>query len=169
MNRRMAARGSPPNIQYATLCFCLGVLGIGLVELLHLEDCFISAPGPEAKRDEHLVERTLRVVHGTSCAITRNVNSLLILPCEIVGNAKNEGDFDTALELCARGGLKGRDERFAYLAAAIEGLRENHEEALELLEKAIEMNGVNRVHAFHDPDFQSLRDDPTSDEIFAVD
>ena len=84
-------------------------------------------------------------------------------------HAKNAGDLDTALELCSRGGLKGRDERFAYLAAAIEGLRENHEEALELLEKAIEMNGVNRVHAFHDPDFQSLRDDPTSDEIFAVD
>jgi tetratricopeptide (TPR) repeat protein len=84
-------------------------------------------------------------------------------------HAKNEGDLDAALELCARGGMKGRDERFAYLAAAIEGLRENHEEALELLEKAIEMNGTNRVHAFHDPDFQSLRDDPTSGEIFAVD
>jgi tetratricopeptide (TPR) repeat protein len=84
-------------------------------------------------------------------------------------HAKNEGDLDTALELCARGGLKGRDERFAYLAAAIAGLRENHEEALQLLEKAIEMNGTNRVHAFHDPDFQSLRDDPKSGEIFAVD
>ncbi len=84
-------------------------------------------------------------------------------------HAKNEGDLETALEFCARGGLKGRDERFAYLAAAIEGLRENHEEALELLEKAIEMNGVNRIHAFHDPDFQSLRNDPMSGEIFAVD
>ena len=83
-------------------------------------------------------------------------------------HAKNNGDLEAALDLCSRG-LKGRDERFAYLAAAIEGLQENHDRARELLEKAIEMNAANRVHAFHDPDFQSLRDDPASDEIFAVD
>lgn len=83
--------------------------------------------------------------------------------------AKNEGDFETALDLCNRGGLKGRDERFAYLAASIAGLKEDNEGALELLQKAIELNQANRVHAFHDPDFQSLRDDPSSDEIFAVD
>ena len=82
---------------------------------------------------------------------------------------KNAGDLDAAIEYCNRGGLKGRDERFAYLAAAIEGLRENHEEAAKLLERAIEMNPVNRVHAFHDPDFLSLRSDPDFAEIFSSD
>ena len=83
-------------------------------------------------------------------------------------SAKNSGDLDTAMECCNRGGLKGRDERFAYLAASVEGLRENHGEAARLLEKAIEMNPANRVHAFHDPDFSSLRDDNGYSELFVV-
>ena len=84
-------------------------------------------------------------------------------------HAKNRGDLDTAMEYCDRGGLKGRDDRFAYLAAAVHGLRENHEEAAKLLEQAIEMNPANRVHAFHDPDFLSLRADPEFAEVFSID
>jgi tetratricopeptide (TPR) repeat protein len=73
--------------------------------------------------------------------------------------AKNDGDFDTAAELCSRGGRKGKDERFTYLAASIHALSGEAEEAVRLLELAIELNPKNRVHAFHDPDFTSLRQD----------
>ena len=83
--------------------------------------------------------------------------------------AKNAGDLEASMELCNRGGLKGRDERFTYLAAAIEDLSENHEEAARLLSKAIEMNRANRVHAYHDPDFEGLRSDPELAEILSID
>ena len=52
--------------------------------------------------------------------------------------AKNQGDLEAAMESCNRGGLKGKDARFTYLAAAIEGLRGNQDEAAKLLVKAIE-------------------------------
>ena len=84
-------------------------------------------------------------------------------------SAKNAGDLEASMELCNRGGLKGRDERFTYLAAAIEDLSENHEEAAKLLAKAIEMNPANRVHAYHDPDFEGLRSDPVLAEILSID
>ncbi len=83
--------------------------------------------------------------------------------------AKNAGDLEASMELCSRGGLKERDERFTYLAAAIAALSENHEEAARLLAMAIEMNGANRVHAYHDPDFEGLRSDPELAEILSID
>jgi tetratricopeptide (TPR) repeat protein len=82
--------------------------------------------------------------------------------------AKNEGDLETAMEVCSRGGAKGRDERFAYLAAALECLQENTDAALEQLAKAIELNSENRVHAYHDPDFSFLRDDPEHAALFVA-
>ena len=80
--------------------------------------------------------------------------------------AKNEGDLDEAMEYCNRGGLKGRDQRFAYLAATIEAVRGNTAEASRLLERAIEMDGKNRVHAFWDPDFSEVREDPELSALF---
>ena len=74
--------------------------------------------------------------------------------------AKNAGDLDAAIESCNRGGLKGRDSRFTYLAAAIESLRGNREEAAKLLLKAIEMDPANRVRAFWDPDLADVRKSP---------
>jgi tetratricopeptide (TPR) repeat protein len=74
--------------------------------------------------------------------------------------AKNRGDLDTAMEICNRGGLKGRDVRYTYLAAAIESLRGNQDEATALLLKAIEMDPATRVHAFWDPDFAEVRKSP---------
>jgi tetratricopeptide (TPR) repeat protein len=74
--------------------------------------------------------------------------------------AKNAGDLEAAMETCNRGGLKGRDPRFTYLAAAVEGLLGNRDEAARLLLKAIEMDPVNRVHAFWDPDFAEVRKSP---------
>ena len=80
--------------------------------------------------------------------------------------AKNGGDLDEAMEYCNRGGLKGRDQRFAYLAATVEAARGNAAEAVKLLERAIEMDGKNRVHAFWDPDFAEVREDPELNGIF---
>ena len=81
--------------------------------------------------------------------------------------AKNAGDLDGAFEICNRGGLKGKDARFAYLAAVIESLRGNREEGSRLLLKAIELDPANRVHAFWDPDFADLRKSPDSASLFA--
>ncbi len=70
---------------------------------------------------------------------------------------KNRGNYQRALEISKRGGRNGKDERFAYLEASIHSLDDRLGEAAEALAKAIEMNGGNRVHAYHDPDFAALR------------
>ncbi|HVR28289.1 MAG TPA: hypothetical protein VMS86_02050 [Thermoanaerobaculia bacterium] len=80
--------------------------------------------------------------------------------------AKNSGDLETAIESCNRGGLKGKDARFAYLAAAVESLRGNREESARLLLKAIELDPANRVHAFWDPDFADVRKSPEMASLF---
>ncbi len=70
---------------------------------------------------------------------------------------KNRGNSQRALEIAKRGGRNGNDERFAYLEASIHALDGRLDEAAQALGRAIEMNGANRVHAFHDPDFTALR------------
>jgi tetratricopeptide (TPR) repeat protein len=80
--------------------------------------------------------------------------------------AKNRGEYDAALELCARGGRRGKDERFAYLAASALALDEQTEEAIKVLLQAIEMEPQNRIHAFHDPDFASLKGEPGFDALY---
>lgn len=74
--------------------------------------------------------------------------------------AKNRGDFEEAMDLCTRGGRKGKDERFAYLAAAIHALRGEDEDAVAALQLAIDMEPKNRIHAYHDSDFDGLREHP---------
>lgn len=78
--------------------------------------------------------------------------------------ARNNGDFATALSMCAAGGRRAKDERFAYLAAAVNALSGSADDAFELLGVAIELNPENRVHAFHDSDFEALH----ADERFAA-
>ena len=70
---------------------------------------------------------------------------------------RNRGNFEEALAICSRGGRQGKDERFAYLAASILSATGEFEKAAELLAVAIELNPKNRVHAFHDSDFDELR------------
>jgi tetratricopeptide (TPR) repeat protein len=79
---------------------------------------------------------------------------------------RNRGNLEEALELCRRGGRQGKDERFAYLAAAIYALQEDFENAVKYLETAIEFDERNRVRAFHDPDFEALREDPELEYLF---
>lgn len=72
---------------------------------------------------------------------------------------KNRGDSAAALEICLQEGREQKDERFAYLAAAIHAAEGRTEEAVQALSRAIELNPKNRVHAFHDPDFADIRRD----------
>jgi tetratricopeptide (TPR) repeat protein len=71
--------------------------------------------------------------------------------------AKNRGDYPAVLEICSRGGRRGKDDRFAYLAASALALSGDLDEAVKVLQQAIELNVENRVHAYHDPDFRALR------------
>ncbi len=71
--------------------------------------------------------------------------------------ARNRGDLDEALDLSTRAGRTGKDERFAYLAAGIYAVQGDLDKAASTLSGAIEMNPKNRVHAFHDPDFDDLK------------
>ena len=70
---------------------------------------------------------------------------------------KNRGNHQAALEISREGGRDQKDERFAYLVAAIHAAENRIDEALRALTKAIELNPKNRIHAFHDPDFAELR------------
>lgn len=70
---------------------------------------------------------------------------------------KNNGNLDQALEVCQQQDASDSDERYAYLMASIQALAGAEDEALGLLESAIRLEPKNRVHAFHDPDFDELR------------
>jgi tetratricopeptide (TPR) repeat protein len=70
---------------------------------------------------------------------------------------RNRGDYAAALKICRAGGRQHKDERFAYLEAALLTLEGREQEAAEALARAVELNPKNRVHAFHDPDFATLR------------
>lgn len=70
---------------------------------------------------------------------------------------KNRGDHRAALEISRKGGRDQKDDRFAYLVAAIHAAEDRIEEAAQALAKAVELNSKNRIHAFHDPDFAELR------------
>ena len=80
---------------------------------------------------------------------------------------RNQGRFEEALALCTRGGRSGKDDRFAYLAAAIHARQGEYQKAGDLLSKAIEANPRNRVVATHDEDFDSLRRSPEHSSLFA--
>ncbi|MFQ5524767.1 MAG: hypothetical protein ACE5GX_00765 [Thermoanaerobaculia bacterium] len=80
---------------------------------------------------------------------------------------RNRGELDQALDICMRGGRSAKDERFAYLAAAIHALQGDDEKAADFLTKAIDANARNRVVAAHDEDFDSLRSDPDHASLFA--
>jgi tetratricopeptide (TPR) repeat protein len=79
---------------------------------------------------------------------------------------RNRGNLDAALEICSRGGRRSKDERFAYLAAAILAVRGELDDSAKYLELAIELNPANRVHAHHDTDFDSLRSHPEHAALF---
>ena len=81
---------------------------------------------------------------------------------------KNRGDLKAALELSRKGGRDQKDERFAYLVASIHALENRIEEAAQTLNRAIELNPKNRIHAFHDPDFAELRKSKDHRPLFGL-
>lgn len=81
---------------------------------------------------------------------------------------RNRGELDKALQICSRGGRTSKDERFAYLAAAIHSVRGDHAKAGALLGRAIKADARNRVVATRDEDFDSLRLDPDYSSLFVA-
>jgi len=79
---------------------------------------------------------------------------------------KNRGNLDAALHLCEQHG-KAKDERFAYLQASIQAMAGAEEAALESLGRAIELEPKNRIHAFHDPDLEDLRENEDFQSLVA--
>ena len=79
---------------------------------------------------------------------------------------RNRGNLEEALEICTRGGRQRKDDRFAYLAAAIHVLNGDLEQGHELLAHAVELDAKNRVHAFHDGDFAALREHAEYGSLF---
>ncbi len=79
---------------------------------------------------------------------------------------RNRGNFEAALEICSRGGRQSKDERFAHLAAAIYSITGELDKAVKFLDLAIQLNPKNRVLAYHDSDFEALRESPEHADIF---
>lgn len=78
----------------------------------------------------------------------------------------NDGDLDAAEAICTKDGRADKDERFAYLAAAIAAAREDYELAAERLETATELNPRNRIQAAEDLDFEAMRGQADYAELF---
>lgn len=70
---------------------------------------------------------------------------------------KNRGNYAAAAGLVAKVGKPDSDERAAYLAASLAALGGDSDAALDHLQTAVRLEPRNRVHAYHDPDFASLR------------
>lgn len=79
---------------------------------------------------------------------------------------RNRGRYQEALAVCALGGRQSKDERFAFLAASIHAVNEDFEKAAGFLERAIELDPKNRLHARLDSDFDGLREDPQYAGLF---
>jgi tetratricopeptide (TPR) repeat protein len=79
---------------------------------------------------------------------------------------RNCGNLEEALAICSRGGRQSKDERFTYLTASIYAVMDDTANAVKYLELAIDLNPKNRIHAFHDTDFEVLRSDPELRQLF---
>jgi tetratricopeptide (TPR) repeat protein len=74
----------------------------------------------------------------------------------------NAGEYGTALDhLRAVQSEEPDNDHAEYMLAVIGAVRENYQEALAHLRRAIELNPENRGLARHDPDLQALRGDET--------
>ena len=77
--------------------------------------------------------------------------------------AKNRGDLEAAASLCAK--HQGEID-FTYLGAAVAALRGDIPSAMAGLESVIERDIKYRVHAFHDSDFDGIRESEEFQTIF---
>ncbi|MGH9465293.1 MAG: hypothetical protein ACRD0X_06565 [Thermoanaerobaculia bacterium] len=79
---------------------------------------------------------------------------------------RNRGHLAEAQALCAAGGRRGKDPRFAYLAASLFALGERYDEAARYLEVAETLDPAARVHAQLDADFLAMRAQPAYRHLF---
>jgi tetratricopeptide (TPR) repeat protein len=79
---------------------------------------------------------------------------------------KNRGNHEAALEIARQ--HEQKDERFAYLVAAIHAAESRLDDAVKALTRAVELNSKNRIHAFHDPDFAELRKNKEYRHVFGL-
>jgi tetratricopeptide (TPR) repeat protein len=82
--------------------------------------------------------------------------------------AKNQGKIVEALNICADKGDMA-DERYLYLNASLKALNGDAEDAIEMLRSAIASEPKNRIHAYHDPDFENLEKLEEFQELVAQD
>lgn len=79
---------------------------------------------------------------------------------------RNRGHLEEALAICAAGGRRSKDPRFAYLAASLFAEQEEYDEAARFLELAFELDPATRVHAQLDSDFEAMRARPEHAALF---
>lgn len=79
---------------------------------------------------------------------------------------KNRGNHAAALEISQQ--HEQKDERFAYLVAAIHASENRLDEAARALNHAAELNPKNRIHAYHDSDFAELRKNKDYRHVFGL-
>lgn len=79
---------------------------------------------------------------------------------------KNRGNHAAALEIARQ--HEQKDERFAYLVAAIHAAENRLDEAARALGHAAELNPKNRIHAYHDSDFAELRKNKDYRHVFGL-
>lgn len=108
----------------------------------------------ESADHQHLAERARQ--YRTVCAHRLAAARALEDPFLEAVYQKNNGKLDAALALVQQHG-KSDDEAWLFLHASLLALLGQADEALSLLGRSIELNPKNRVHAYHDPDLQSLR------------
>ncbi len=128
------------------------------LELLHAQEYRQAAELLEKVADNaqsiQLADRArqhLKICRSQTDEASENGDSYLNAVFE-----KNNGNLEQALALCQQKTVDD-DERYAYLMASIQALAGAEDKALELLEDAIRLEPKNRVHAYHDPDFEALR------------
>jgi len=78
----------------------------------------------------------------------------------------NEADYDQAVELLDRALQHNpKDERSHYVMAATRAMKGEREVALKHLQEAITLNTQNRFYAMNDPDFESILDEETFENL----
>ncbi|MEZ5331012.1 MAG: hypothetical protein R2991_02940 [Thermoanaerobaculia bacterium] len=79
---------------------------------------------------------------------------------------RNRGNLEEAHAICAAGGRRSKDPRFAYLAAALFAQQEEYDESARFLELAFELDPATRVHAQLDSVFEPMRAEPGHARLF---
>jgi tetratricopeptide (TPR) repeat protein len=117
------------------------------------EEAVRESDRPEVRdRARQYLMASRQKAHGEKPAKEAEADPYLLAVYE-----KNRGNLKEALEISRKGGRDQKDERFAYLAASLHAIEGRWDEATQALNKAIELNPKNRIHAFHDPDLAELR------------